>query len=211
MKTHSSIRTYLLVAIFVVSSIALALPSGVVAEAPKAKRPYVALTVNNNSQFDFTLWLYGPEKYNLTVPPESQEKIVVDRGWYSFTMTACNITEVGTMDLNIYQTIQVPVCGGVAFRHYKPHQIDTSDYIKPIKITIINKTYEEIDLYLRTLNDDYFLHFDPMETKKQIVYRSQDQYVYSYIACDTLQRGYYTAGVTPPLYLDCDQKLSPGG
>jgi hypothetical protein len=206
MKTDTSIRTYLLVAIFVVSLIALALPSGVFAEAPQAKRPYVALTVNNNSQFDFTLWLLGPERYNITVPPESKETIIVDRGWYSFTMTACNVTEVGTMDLNIYQIIQVPVCGGRALRYDKPHEIDTSEFIKPIKITIRNKTYEAIDLYLRTIDNDYFIHFEPMETKTQIVLRSEDEYVYSFVACDALQSGYYTARVTPPLDLDCANK-----
>lgn len=210
MKTRTSIRSFLFVAIFVVSLLALAIPSGVVAEELKAKRPYVTLTVNNNSQFDFTLWLLGPKRYNLTVPPKTNETIIVDRGWYAFTMTACNITEVGTMDLTRRQTVQVPVCGGVAFRHYKPNQIDTSDYIKPITITIRNKTFEEIDLYLRTQEDDYFLHFDPLETKKQTVMRSEDQYVYSFVACDALQTGYYTARVSPPLDLDCE-KVGSGG
>jgi len=206
MKPHSSIRSYLLVAIFVVSLASLAFPAGVAAKELQAKPPYVGLTVNNNSQFDFTLWLYGPEKYSITVPPNSKESMIVKRGWYSFTMKACNITEVGTMDLNIYQIIQVPICGGRALAYDKPHEIDTSEYIKPIMITIRNKTFEEIDLYLRTQEHDYFLHFAPLEIKKQLVVRSKDQYVYSFVACDALQSGYYTARVSPPLDLDCANK-----
>lgn len=204
MKSRSSIRLAVFVFMLIVFLGATSVPAGVAVASSQGRHPYVGLTVINNSQFDFSIQLYGAENYSMTVPAKSREVIIVTRGWYSFTMNACKISEVGTINLNLYQVIHVPVCGGRALApYYKPHHVDTADYIKPIKIKIRNRTEEVIDLYLRTLDNDYFIHFEPGEIKTQIVLKSGDQYVYSFVACDALQSGYYTARVVPPLDLEC--------
>lgn len=170
--------------------------------ADDAKPPFVRLSVINNSQFEFSLMLYGPDQYNFSVPAHSDGSWIVDRGMYSFVMRACNISKTGTLDMSIYQIIHVPVCGGNAgAKGDKHHHIDVADYVKPVKIKIHNKTSEPIGLYLRTLEKHYFLNLEPGEIQYLIL--PKDQYVYSYVVCEQLVSGYYTPKVCPPFDLKC--------
>jgi hypothetical protein len=98
--------------------------------------------------------------------------------------------------------MHVPICGGTLKpKGEKTHHVDTSDYVKTVKITIRNKTWEKIRLYLRTLDNHYYLNLEPQEVTTLIVPR--DRYVYSFVACDDLEAGYYEARVYQPLDLKC--------
>lgn len=201
MKKLTPIRLSIFVVVLAIIMIVLALPNdGVLAS--DGKPSIVRFTVINYSQHPFTMNAYGPEDYTFEVAPYSKRNWVVPRGTYSFVMTACNHTSSGTLDLNIYQIMHVPICGGAAGKKgEKPHNIDVSDYIKMVRITIRNKINEPVRLYLRTLDNHYYLNLDPFEKTTLVVPR--DRYVYSFLACNELQAGYYEARVAVPLDLKC--------
>jgi hypothetical protein len=203
MKKLTPIRLSILIAVLAVLMIALAMP-GDHAMAYEDKSPTVRFTIINYSQHPFTMNAYGPEYFNFEVDAYSKRVYFVPRGTYSFTMEACNHTSSGTLNLNIFQTMYVPVCGGnVSPKGEKNHQIDVADYIKMVKVTIKNETWQDIRLYLRTIENHYYLNLEPKEETTLIVPR--DRYVYSYLACDKLEAGYYNARVYQPLELHCSE------
>jgi hypothetical protein len=171
------------------------------------KTGVVRLSVINRSQFEFSLDLYGPGSYSLSVPAKSDGKVFVDRNEYSYVMEVCNYVKTGTINMNIWQKIHVPPCGGKGVARPKLHHIDTSKIVKPIRITVKNKTGEKVDVYLRTIDDHHFLKFETGEVKTVIVKKEDgvaQDYVYSFQGCgDGLITGYYTPRVTPPLILEC--------
>jgi hypothetical protein len=167
----------------------------------------VRLSVVNNSQFPFYLYLYGGGyEYTLEVPAYTSDKEFVYPGEYSYYMEACNYSKFGTMDLSTFQTIHVPVCGGRAegYKHAS-HHIDVATLVKPVRVTINNKTGENVGVYLRTLEDDHFLNFVPGESMELILRQEPGiQYVYSYLACGgQLISGYYYPLFRVPLELKC--------
>ena len=201
MKKLSPIRLSVLIAILALLMVVVALPSDQ-ALAEGGQSPNVRFTIINYSHAPFTITLWGPEQFSYTVAPNSKKISIVPRGNYSFSMEACNHTSSGKINLNIFQTMHVPVCGGTAGTvGDKLHNVDTSDYIKMVRITIRNKTREPIRLYLRTLENHYYLNLDPREVTTLVVPR--DRYVYSFVACNDLEAGYYEARVAVPLDLKC--------
>lgn len=198
-KIHIRLTVF---AILLVAILAISSAPNNIALADDAKPPFVRLTVINKSQNEFSLILYGPDQYTISVPARSDGSWIVDRGMYSFVMRACNISKTGTLDMSIYQIIHVPICGGNAgAKGDKHHHIDVAEYIKPVKIKIRNKTFEPIGLYIRTLERHYFLNLEPREIQYLIL--PKDQYVYSYVVCEQLVSGYYTPKVSPPFDLKC--------
>jgi len=194
-----TITRFAVFAILVV--LGLAVSAGVAQAADNSLYAPVRLTVVNNSQFDFSLILFGPDQVSISVTPGQTGIKVVNRGIYSFTMRSCNYSKTGTMDLSIEQTIHVPVCGGDAGTvGDKHHHIDSSDYIKPIKVRVRNKTGEVIGFYLRTMENHFFFNFEPGVT---YVIVPKDQYVYSYVACGKLVTGTYLTSFVIPLDLRC--------
>lgn len=202
MKLHPLIRKAIVAVAIVVLFGVFAAPQ-VSDQVAMAKGTGLArLTIENASQFEFVLMLYGPEDLNYTVPAHSSEGDTILRGTYSFFMRACNHTSTGTMDLSIHKTLYVPVCGGNAgAKGDKHHAEDVSDYIKMVKVKVRNQTQEPIGLYLRTLDNHYFLNLEPKEI--QFVTVPKDRYVYSYVACGELVAGYYESLVRWPLDLKC--------
>ena len=100
------------------------------------------------------------------------------------------------------------VCSGLWWHRWgqggKPHNVDTSDYIKPVRITIRNKTGDKVHLYLRTIENHYYLDLDPWGENSEIqVIVPRDRYVYSFYACGDLEAGYYNARTYVPLDLVC--------
>jgi len=204
MKKTTFTRASIFIAIAAILILLLALP-GSEAVAGTGKPSIVRLTIINYSHAPFTINLSGPENLTFTVSPESKEAHVVLRGTYSFTMEACGHYSSGVLNLNIYQIMYVPVCGGtVAPKGEKLHNIDTSDYIKPVRITIRNKTGEKVHLYLRTMENHYYLDLDPWgENSEMQIIVPRDRYVYSFYACNDLEAGYYNARTYIPLDLVC--------
>jgi hypothetical protein len=187
--------------LFLVVVAVLAVSAGVAQAADNVLYAPVRLTVINNSQFDFSLILYGPDQVTITVSPGQTGYKVITRGIYSFTMRSCNYSKTGTMDLNYEQTIHVPICGGNAgAAGSKEHHIDASEYIKPIKVKVRNKTGETVGFYLRTLERNFFFNFEPGVT---YIIVPKDQYVYSYVACGQLIAGYYTPLFSLPFDITC--------
>ncbi len=210
MKNRPSLfRTIILVVLL----FALVIPTGVVLAQDEdddnddSDRPHeVFFTVYNESQFDFTLWLYGTAEYTITVPPDSEGLFILKNGWYAFTMSSCNLYEIGTFDFTTHKTMHVPICGSTAGRigeannHY-----DASDYIRPATIQIRNLTNYHIEVYLRTLDEDHFLKFEPLEIKWVLIEDARDEFVYSYVACDELVTGYTRLYISVPFDLTCDK------
>ena len=162
--------------------------------------------VYNESQFDLTLWLYGPAEYELIVPADSEGFFIIKNGWYAFTMESCNLTDIGTIDFTTHKTMHNPICGstaglvGQANNHY-----DTSDFVsRPARIQIRNRTFERIEVYIRTLDEDHFLTFEPMESVWVLFNDIEQEFTYSYLACGELQRGTVTFYRMLPFDLDCD-------
>lgn len=205
MKNQPSIRKIKLAFVLMAMIFALAIPAGAALADENDPGP-ILFKVINESQFEFTLWLYGPNKYEITVQPYSEESFYFDRGWYAFTMFACNESTVGTMDLRLPKTMHVPVCGTTAGHIGQANQhLDASDFIpRPVKIQIRNRTNEPIDVYIRTLTDHNFLSFEALEIKYVTVKESGSEYVYSYIACGELRSGYFMPN-TVPLDLTCNK------
>ncbi len=204
MKLQPSIRKKSSILILFAIFVALAVPAGTVLADVDDPGPII-FKVINESQFEFTLWLYGPNKYEITVQPYSEESFFFDRGWYAFTMFACNESVVGTWDLRLPKTMHVPVCGSTAGHIGQANQhIDASDYIRPVEIKIRNRTMEPIEVYIRTLTDHHFLSLEPLETQFLTVRESETEYVYSFVACDKLRSGYFMPN-TVPLDLTCDK------
>ncbi len=169
------------------------------------KPPFVRMHVYNNSQFEFSIAVFGPDDYTLKVAPYTDKSIIVERGTYSYVMRACNNSVAGTINLNMYKNIYVPVCGGSAiYKRENPHNFDTSEFIKGINIQVKNKTHEKVSVYIRNLKKNYWVTVEPGEAETLLVFR--DQYVYSYVACGELQAGYYNARVNQPLILTCKNK-----
>jgi len=204
MKKLTPIRISIFVAVLAVLMIALALPGANAMANDYEQNPNVRFTVINYSQHPVSVSAYGPEYFSVEVDPYSKGSVIVPRGVYKFNMEACNHTSSGVLNLNIFQTMYAPVCGGKGVANPKNHKIDVADYIKPVRVEIINKTWEPIRLYLRTLDNHYYLNLDPRETIYQIVPR--DRYVFSYVACDELQSGYYNARAKISLDLRCYNK-----
>lgn len=201
MKNLTFVRTSILIAFLVALAIIVVQPVER-AQAYDDRPSDVRFTIINYSQHPFSISLTGPEQYTFNVAPYAKKVSIVPRGTYSFQMKACNHTSSGSINLNIFQTMHVPVCGGTAGAvGDKNHNVDTSDYIKPVKITIRNKTGEAVKLYLRTLENHYYLNLEARESTTLIVPR--DRYVYSFFACDELVAGYYEARVMIPLELKC--------
>ncbi|MFC1997692.1 hypothetical protein ACFLXI_08840 [Chloroflexota bacterium] len=204
MKKLTPTRLSIFIAVLAILMIALAMPGDNVLAYDEEQNPNVRFTVVNHSQHPFSISANGPEYFSLDVNPYSKKAVVLPRGTYKFTMVACNHPSSGTLNLNIFQTMYVPVCGGKAVANPKNHKIDVAEYIKPVRVEIINKTWEPIRLYLRTLDNHYYLNLEPRETIYQIVPR--DRYVFSYVACDNLQSGYYEARAKISLDLRCYNK-----
>jgi hypothetical protein len=205
MKTQPSIRQIAFGLVLVAMIFALAVPAGAVFAAEDDESP-IRFKVVNESQFEFSLWIWGPSKYEISLDPYTEAEYWLDRGWYAFTMLACNDSAVGTMDFTHPQTLLVPVCGGTAgvtgasYTH-----MDASDWIRPVKIKIRNKTDEPIGLYIRTVEDHHFLTVEEYETTTLLLNDSKSEYVYSYVACDKLHTGYFKPN-TIPFDLYCGKK-----
>ncbi|MBC8507948.1 MAG: hypothetical protein ISR58_08465 [Anaerolineales bacterium] len=209
MKNRSPLlRIVILVFIF-----ALIFPTGIVLaqddedDHANSDRPHeIVFEVINESQFDFTLWLYGPTEYDINVPPDSEGTFIIKNGWYAFTMNSCNLYEVGTFDFTTHKAMHVPICGataghiGQANNHY-----DSSDYIRPATIQVRNRTLEHLEVYIRTLDEDHFLKFEPLEIKWVTIEDARDEFVYSYVACDELLSGYTRLYISVPFDLTCDK------
>lgn len=204
MKKKSSLKWYAFTFVLVATMLALVMPGGVVRAAEEVETPYITFNVKNNSQFDFTLWLYGPNTYTITVPPKSEASYVLDRGWYAFTMNSCNLTEVGTFDFRKQKTIHVPICGATAglIGHANQH-LDASDYIRPATIQIRNLTLEYVDIYIRTLDEHHFMKFDPLEIQYLLINDASQEFVYSFVACGVLHSGYTRLYVHVPFDITC--------
>jgi len=171
--------------------------------------PVIRLTVINTSQFPFTLYIYGEgygKEYSMKVPAYSDAKIFIQPDMYAYYMEACNYEKSGKMDLTVFQTLHIPVCGGKAagYRNMS-HHIDVSRLVKPVWVKIRNQTGEAVELYLRTQSDHHFLKLDSGEILELILRKEEGvQYVYSFLACGgQLVTGYYTPRQTPPLDLKC--------
>ncbi len=190
-------------------SILIALISILVFPATEAmaeiiKPPEVRLTIINESQFEFTISIYGPEYHLIEVPANTTSISIISRDMYSFTMKACNYTETGTLDMTIVQTLHVPICGGRALvPGYKLHHIDVATYIKPIKLKLRNKTGSPVGIYIRTLDEHHFLNLDFGEIQNVILLKKQ--YAYSYLACGSLQVGYLTPFRHVPFDITCSE------
>ena len=78
-KTRLVIFVILLIAVLSIAAISTDVVYAV-------KTNIVRLTVINESQFEFVLYLYGPENYSITVSPNSTDKIMVDRNKYKYYM-----------------------------------------------------------------------------------------------------------------------------
>ena len=201
MKKLTFIRLSVFVAVLAALVIGVVFPADT-AMAGDGKPPTVRFTIINYSHQPFSINLYGPDQLSFTVAPYSKQVSIVPRGTYSFTMEACKHTSSGSLNLNIYQVMHVPVCGGtVKPKGEKQHHVDTSDYIKMVRVTIRNKTWENVRLYFRTIENHYYLNLEPREVTTLVVPR--DRYVYSFVACNDLEAGYYEARVHIPLDLKC--------
>jgi hypothetical protein len=206
MKKNTTIRILVLLSILIALVGTVFLPNyGALADVSKS--PIIRLTILNQSQHPFTLRLYSGNNYEVayevTVEQYSQAIMFIERGEYSFWMRACNHIKEGTFDLSMMYTLYVPVCGGNAgARGDKPHNIDVADYIKMVKVTIRNKTKEQIGVYVRTDENHYFLNLKPNETIYQIM--PKDIYRVSYVACGDLIVTEYKSLVNAPLDLKCN-------
>ena len=204
MNKLTPIRLSIFVAVLAVLTITLALPGNNAMAVEEDQSPNVRFTIINYSHKPFTMRAYGPENYNFEVAAYSKRFWIVPRGTYSFTMEACDQTKSGTLNLNIFQTMHVPVCGGNAGKiGEKNHNIDVADYIKMVRIKIRNQTKQPIRLYLRTIENHYYLNLEPKEVTTLVVPR--DRYVYSYLACGELEAGYYEARQYLPLDIKCSK------
>jgi hypothetical protein len=196
---HTTVR----IAVLITLIITLVIPA-TDALAETIKPPIVRLTIVNESQFEFSITIYGPEYHFFEVPAKTTLVAIVSRDMYSFTMNACNYTETGTLDMTIQQTIHVPICGGRAFRPgYKPHHIDVADYIKPLRVNLRNKTGAPVGIYIRTLDEHHFLNLDTGEIQSVILLKKE--YTYSYLACGELIVGKYTPFVSIPFDITCSK------
>ena len=204
MKKLTTIRLSIFIAVLAVLMIALALPGDHAMASDDEQNPKVRFTIINYSQHPVSVSANGPEYFNLEVDPDSKGYVIVTRGVYKFNLEACNQTSSGVLNLTIYQTMYAPVCGGKVLENPKNHKIDVAEYIKPVRVEIVNKTWEPVKLYLRTLDNHYYLNLESRETIYQIVPR--DRYVYSFVACGDLEAGYYNARVMIPLELRCTDK-----
>jgi hypothetical protein len=203
-------RTRIRFAIFAIVLVAVLGVSAVFASSALADvKPIIRLTVVNSSQFDFSLYIFGENygnEYTMNVPPYSQSKIFIKPDEYSYYMEACNYSKFGEMDLWVFQTLHVPVCGGKAAGYQnKSHHIDISKIFKPVRVKIRNMTGQAVELYLRTMDDHHFLTLEQGEHLEVILRKESGiDYVYSFLACgDQLITGYYTPRQTPPLDLVC--------
>jgi len=169
----------------------------------------IRLSLVNDSQFDFILYIYGKNhghEYSITLPPYSDGKLFIQPDEYDYYMEVCNYSKFGQLDLWTFQTIHAPVCGGKAagFTN-KAHHIDVSQLVKPVWVTIRNMTGEDVEVYLRTQDDHHYLNLEAGEHLKVLLKKEPGiDYVYSFLACgDQLISGYYTPRQTPPLDLKC--------
>jgi hypothetical protein len=172
-------------------------------------KPIISLAMINDSQFESILHIYGKNygnHYSLILTPYSDSKLFIIPDEYTYTLKACNHTKTGELDLWTFQTIHVPVCGGKAVGfHNKPHHIDVSNLFKPVWVLIRNMTGEDVELYLRRIDDHHFLTLEAGEHLDIILWKEDGiDYVYSFVACGgKLITGYYTPRQTPPLDLKC--------
>lgn len=171
--------------------------------------PVIRLTLDNDSQFDFILYIFGKNYgnvYSMTVPPYSEGKLFIQPDSYDYYMEVCNYSTFGVFDLWTFQTIHAPICGAKAagFSN-KPHHIDVSRLLKPVWVKIRNMTGEDVGLYLRTQEDHHFLNLKAGEHLQVLLKKEPGvDYVYSFQACGgQLITGYYTPRQTPPLDLKC--------
>jgi len=203
--------TNLRIIILMILMAVLLLPQGVVLAQDEeddeiSELPHeIFFWIFNHSQFDFTLDLYGPTEYSLTVPPDSTGFFVIKNGWYAFTMYYCNMSETGTLDLTNHKNMISPICGGTggatgqSYTYY-----DASDYIRPAQILVRNRTLQPIEVYIRTLEEHHFLSFEPLEERFIHIEDASQDFAFSYVACDELIAGMTRLYIRVPFDLMCD-------
>jgi hypothetical protein len=204
MKKDARIRYTIFAVIFIA---VLVVSSVFASDALAGTKSIIRITAINNSQFPFKIYLYGGgEEYTLKVPPRDSDKIFIKPGVYSYYMEVCNYSHSGTMNLSVFRTLHIPVCGGRASqKDSKFHHIDISRIVKPVKVKVRNKTGDEIGVYLRTQEDHQFLNLASGEVIEVFLKKQEDiQYVYSLLGCGgQLVSGYYTPLHRWPLDLKC--------
>ncbi len=203
MKKRMHPRHLILGLLMLALLLALALPAP--AQAQGEDFTWMLLTVTNESQFDYTLYLYGGTNYTLVVPPKTTTQFFVDKGWYAYSQVACNLTTNGTFDFtSTHYTINVPICGAPPSKSWNASlYYDTATDIRPIRIKIRNKTRLPIELYVRTLTEHHFMTFDPLETQELLLDNQDETYAYSYVACGELRSGYLLPRRGIPFDLEC--------
>lgn len=202
-------RLFILAIVILAFAAALARPS--TAQAQGEEFSWMLLTVQNDSQFDYTLNLlsvYGATTYSLTVPPHTTQQFFVDKGWYAYTQYACNLSSSGTFDFtDTHYTIHVPICGAKPWQSAEVGAsllYDTALDIRPIRITVRNRTQLPIEVYIRTPNEHHFLTFEPLEIQEVLLNNQDERYAYSYLACGVLKTGYLKPYRGIPFDLTCD-------
>jgi hypothetical protein len=76
--------------------------------------------------------------YNIIVLRNSTRDYTVVRDVYKYRLTACGVTTTGTIDLNLYRSMTIPVCGARLQPYSNVHAAEVPVEIRPITFNVAN-------------------------------------------------------------------------
>jgi hypothetical protein len=183
-------KLYFLCMAFIMVSLLLAAaapaPAQVTAAGSDGGADLVRLRVVNKSAAKVYLKLEGKPQYSFVVPSNSTKEFTPERGSYSYTLTACDQTSSGKMDLTIYRDLIVPACGGQLADSSNVHVLDLDPNLRPISLTVENANPKTV--YVRLTGPKTY-NFKVAGKTTSVFSVTNGNYSYRVSACETSVEG----------------------
>ena len=156
-------------------------------------------TITNGNPKTVYVTLKGPKTYNFRVAGNTTSVYSVTNGEYTYTLSACEISVVGKIDLTKYQVMNIPVCGASASGSADEHQvyISLSDIVR---VGFANHTSTGLAVLLKGPRG-YSLYLPGGTTKTFSILRGK--YSYEYFACGKTFKGKFEATNKTKVDLSC--------
>ena len=166
--------------------------------------PLKRLTVVNESSKNAYLWLSGSKGYYFAILAGDSKLYTLPGEVYSYTLTSCEITISGTLDLTKHAKLVIPACGMKGGKGSKGAGVtDTSKLIKLVKVKFTNIALTSIIVVLDGPGD-YVFSFKRGEVKYYTI--PEGEYTYTLYACGTVKIGRFYIFPHKEINLGCTIK-----
>lgn len=156
-------------------------------------------TIANGNPKTVYVTLKGPKTYNFRVGGNTTSVYSVTNGKYTYTLSACETSVGGKIDLTKYQVMNIPVCGASASGSADEHQVYIS-FSNIVRANFTNHTSTGLAVLLKGPRG-YSLYLPVGTTKTFSILRGN--YSYEYFACGKTFKGKFEATNKTQIDLSC--------